>query len=354
VKANNLYRWYKESLSGFRDTQTQTALHQHDFTTLNSKGKPKTIAVPIYEPLNMGKDMAIDETQLGGEMHTILTNRETGKIALLARSIRVVDLERLLPQDDSLCRSVECITRDLSPTYRQLCNNSFLCAYHVADKFHVIRLLMEAMQDVRIRFRQDALKERRVAYERYKREEKSRQQQAKSNGTQYQKHNFIYQEEKLDNGETVLEALARSKYLLYKNIKDWKDSEAKRAKAIFKKYPEIEKSYSLANKFRQWYSKDNIRVSSNIQKTELNIWIKEVEQADVEEMLNFKSTVERNKEDILRYFIKGQTNAIAENINSRIKRIVSPKDNRDMDFAYFKIKKLFAQPEIKMVNNKCA
>jgi hypothetical protein len=80
----------------------------------------------------------------------------------------------------------------------------------------------------------------------------------------------------------------------------------------------------------------------------------EVEQADVEEMLNFKSTVERNKEDILRYFIKGQTNAIAENINSRIKRIVSPKDNRDMDFAYFKIKKIFAQPEIKTVNNKCA
>ncbi|MDR1973480.1 MAG: transposase [Bacteroidales bacterium] len=68
-----------------------------------------------------------------------------------------------MPQDDFLCRSVECITIDLSPTYRQLCSNSFLCAYHVADKFHVIRLLMEAMQDVRIRFRQDTLKGRRVA-----------------------------------------------------------------------------------------------------------------------------------------------------------------------------------------------
>ncbi|MDR1974525.1 MAG: transposase [Bacteroidales bacterium] len=91
-------------------------------------------------------------------MTAILTNRETGKIALLARSVRVVDLERLLPQDDFLCKSVECITRYIFPTYRQLCSNSFLCAYHVADKFHVIRLLMEAMQDVRIRFRQDALK----------------------------------------------------------------------------------------------------------------------------------------------------------------------------------------------------
>jgi hypothetical protein len=34
---------------------------------------------------NIGTDIAIDEKQIGSDFYTILTNRNTGKIALLAR-----------------------------------------------------------------------------------------------------------------------------------------------------------------------------------------------------------------------------------------------------------------------------
>jgi len=40
--------------------------------------------------------MAIDEKQIGEEMHTILSNRDTGKIALLARTLKVKELELLI------------------------------------------------------------------------------------------------------------------------------------------------------------------------------------------------------------------------------------------------------------------
>ena len=43
----------------------------------------KEIRVPIFSMQDMGAEMAIDEKQIGEEMHTLLTNRQTGKIALL-------------------------------------------------------------------------------------------------------------------------------------------------------------------------------------------------------------------------------------------------------------------------------
>ena len=40
-----------------------------------------------------------------------------------------------------------------------------------------------------------------------------------------------------------LEALARSRYLLFKNLQDWTNSQQSRANALFEKFPEIKKVY---------------------------------------------------------------------------------------------------------------
>jgi transposase len=54
--------------------------------------------------------------------------------------------------------------------------------------------------------------------------------------------------------------------------------------------------------------------------------------------------VERNQEQVLNYFVKEHTNALAENINSRIQQFISAnKGTRDIDFVYFKIKKMCAE-----------
>jgi len=49
------------------------------------------------------------------------------------------------------------ITCDLSPTYEKFCNTVFPQATQIADKFHVIKNAIEALQAVRIRLKQSYL-----------------------------------------------------------------------------------------------------------------------------------------------------------------------------------------------------
>jgi len=66
---------------------------------------------------NLGDYMAIDEKQIGGDFHTILTNRKSGKIALLAQAIKASELSQLIPKFGLRGFYVKSITRDLSPAY---------------------------------------------------------------------------------------------------------------------------------------------------------------------------------------------------------------------------------------------
>ena len=71
-------------------------------------------------------------------------------------------------------------------------------------------------------------------------------------------------------------------------------------------------------------------------------WYLDVETEAVMEMENFKSLIERNEGIILNYFVKGETNAKAEGINSKIQRfIMINQGTRDREFFYFRLAKLF-------------
>ena len=87
---------------------------------------------------NLGADMAIDEKQIGGDFYTILTNRNSGKIALLAQTVRSNELSQLIPKFGLRGFYVKSITRDLSPAYDWFSRQFFCNALHTADKFHII------------------------------------------------------------------------------------------------------------------------------------------------------------------------------------------------------------------------
>jgi transposase len=238
---------------------------------------------------------------------------------------------------------VETLTRDLSPLYAKVGNELFFNSSAIADKFHVIRSLMEACQDVRVRLRQDLLREKRLKHTAHKKQEKERKKECLTQGKEYVSQAFQWDEEELSNGETVLEALARGRYLLFKYPCDWTPSQANRANALFEKYPEIKKVYDRCCEFRDWMKKENVGKSISLLKNELQIWMKNVETDEVDEMLNFKSLVERNILPIMGYFRFGATNAIAENINSQIQRfIMINQGTRDREFFYFRMKKYFS------------
>jgi transposase len=333
-----VWRWYREHLSGFRQSQSNGEHNRHDLQLSDGQ----TVRVPIHEPANFGKDMAIDEKQIGESMHTIVSNRDTGKIALMVDSMRYTHLEKILDADSDQCRGIEVLTRDLSPLYASVGENLFPNSASVADKFHIIRSVIEACQDVRVRLRQDNLREKRLKHQEYKKQEKQRKQECLAVGKKYIFRKFKYQEQELSNGESVLESLARSRYLLFKYPDQWTNTQRKRSGALFEKFPEIKKVYDRCCEFRNWMKKENVGLCMVKLKEQLQNWILKVEQDDVDEMLNFKSLVERHELPILNYLRYGVTNAMAENINSQIQRfIMINQGTRDREFFYFRMRKYF-------------
>jgi transposase len=342
IEPQKLWRWYRDTLSKYLEPESQEEHHQYDIT-YKHKGVEKEIRVPILKAENMGCNMAIDEKQIGEEMHTVLTNRDTGKIALLANTLKAKELSMLTTYFQEKAFEVRTLTRDLSNSYDWFCRTAFPNAGHIADKFHIIKSLLQASQDVRVRYRQDILRDKRIKFEQHKQNEKQRKEQCSLEGKLFRKRKFTYTEEKTANGETPLELLARSRYLLFKYQSQWTENQTSRAEVLFKTYPEIEKVYQLSCDFREWYKKENVGKDKLVINLELNKWYRLVEQYDVDEMLNFKSLVERNETIIKRYFDKGDTNAIAECINSKIKRFISiNQGTRDREFFYFRLKNYFS------------
>ena len=271
----------------------------------------------------MGPSMAIDEKHINGTFYTILSNNYTGKIALMAATHAKKELDKAIQHFGLKKFEVKTLTRDLSNTYEWLGREHFMNAFHVADKFHILRHCFDALHDIRIFYRQQLLTKKRL--------ELQNTPQSK------------LKEEVLENGDTRSELLARSIYLLYKQKEQWSASQAKRANILFKYYPDIEKAYQLTLKFRNWYAKTNVGKHRLIIEEKLHQWYTMVEQSNIPELLNFKALVKRHQGVICNYFINGQTNAKAEALNRKIQAIITNTvKTRNIDFAHFRFSLLLA------------
>ena len=203
----------------------------------------------------MGRHMAVDEKYINGEFYTLLTNGETGKIALMAATTKAAQLGKAMTAFGDKRFEVKIFTRDLAPNYDWLGREQFMNAAHVADKFHVLKNGFQALQDLRIYYRQKQLTKRKEAYEAYKIKKKD------NHGLK-----FEYHESKLKNSETHRQLLSRSQYLLYKKQNQWSDSQKQRAGILFNLYPDIEKAYKRICEFRAWYTEKNYGLAHQLQK----------------------------------------------------------------------------------------
>jgi transposase len=322
VPHSTLHGWYKNHLSGFTTKEAQQELHRYDIKPPPGSNKA-TIAVPILKREHIGPSMAIDEKHIDGKFYTILSNNETGKVALMAATHKKKELDKAMMYFGDKCSEVRILTRDLSITYDWLGRDHFFRAGHVADKFHILRYLFDALHDVRIYHRQLLLTKKRLA------------QQQKRDGITTE---TPIKETALENGDTHAELLARSIHLLYKREEEWNPSQAARAKVLFKHYPDIKKAYRLTVKFRDWYDVTNVGKDIEYIKDQLQEWLDEVALTNIPEMLNFKALVERHSGIICNYFLTGQTNAKAEAINKKIQSIISNYVNtRNINFAHFRL-----------------
>jgi len=311
VSSDKLQRHYKHQISGYK--QWNQLSHADDY---------------LIFPENITDKLSIDEVSLSkGELYTFVTNKNTGVknkhsiVAVIngteARVIQEV-LEKISLQKRN---QVQEVSMDMARNMGLAIRNSFPNCSMVIDRFHVVRLVMDAMQHIRVSFRWEAIDQENKAIK-----------EAKENGIKYIP-------EVLANGDTLKELLARSKYLLYKYEEDWTLTQTKRAVVLFEKYPILKSVYKLTLSFRNIYK----NTSKIIALDKFTEWKQKVEDLKIKEFNTVVNSIENHMENILNFFDNRSTNANAESFNSKIKLFrANLRGVTDVKFFLFRLGKLFA------------
>lgn len=278
-------------------------------------------------PENFGEYMSIDEVaQSCGELYTYVTNKsgkgKRGTIAASIKGTRTQDIIKVLKKvSPTILSNVKEVTLDMAANMESAVSQVFPQAVLVTDRFHVVKLVIEALQHLRIDLRWKAQDD-----------ENKKVTQAKAKGERYKP-------ERLSNGDTVKQLLTRSRHLLAKKPTKWSDSQQMRANLLFELFPKLRTAYYHTLKFRQIYTlKDK-----NKAKASFEDWIKDTAFLELDKFNTASNTVENHLDNIINFFDHRHTNANAESFNAKIKRFrANLRGVSDHIFFFFRIAKLFA------------
>ena len=92
LKPQTVYYWYLNYLSGYPEAVENKKWGKNNFTGTDKREK----SVPVLKPENFGEQMSVDEKMIDEEFYTVMTNRQTGKLALLAETPTVTELNKLI------------------------------------------------------------------------------------------------------------------------------------------------------------------------------------------------------------------------------------------------------------------
>ena len=311
INGDQLERQYKDHLSGYRTWSERE--HAHEW---------------LVFPENVGPRMSIDETEAtNGEVYTVLTNKDAkGKRGVLTAIIKgtkseVVEeaLERI---PEEVRAKVEEITLDLSPSMRHIALWEFTGAKRVIDRFHVQKLAYDAIQEMRIAHRWEAI-----------REDNARLKHNRETGENIQA-------EKFPNGDTRKQLLARSRYLLFKPVNRWTESQHERAKILFEQYPDISEAHDLTHQLRVIFNSCTSKGSAYLK---LALWYNRVEKSGFESFGTIAETIREHYDEIANYFNTRATNASAEAFNHKIKTFRAQlRGVYDVNYFFFRLANIYA------------
>jgi len=279
-------------------------------------------------PENIGPNLSLDETSLtNGELYTILTNKAgKGKkgtlVAIIAgtQSDKIIEVFKKIPIDER--EKVKEVTLDMAGCMQKVVKGCFPNATRVIDRFHVQKLAYDALQEIRIKHRWDAINEETNAIE-----------NAKSDGVKYMP---VY----LENGDTKKQLLARSRYLLFKSGEKWTNRQKQRAKILFELYPDIKKAYSLTHSLRMIFSMIKVK---GVAYTKLARWFNDVTNSGFKSFNTISATLYSHYPEVLNFFDNRSTNASAESFNAKIKAFrATQRGVTDIPFFLFRVAKIYA------------
>jgi transposase len=279
-------------------------------------------------PENIGTKLSIDETALSnGELYTVLTNKagkgQKGTLVAIVEGTQSDNIIRVLEGIPEAARElVEEVTLDMAGSMNRIVRQSFPKASLVIDRFHVQKLAYDALQEMRIAHRWDAINEETNNI---------------ANARQSNKH---YVPDILSNGDTKKQLLARSRYLLFKSSEKWTEKQKTRAKILFDLYPDIKKAYSLTHSLRMIFSKNKVK---GIAYTKLAKWFNEVTDSGFKAFNTISATIYTHYQNILNFFDNRSTNALAESFNAKLKAFrATQRGVTDIAFFLFRVAKIYA------------
>lgn len=217
---------------------------------------------------------------------------------------------------------VKTITLDMASSMYKIASKCFPNAVQIIDRFHVHKLMNEALQSLRIDYRWQALAQENKAI------------------CQARKTGEVYVPKKFNNGDTVKQLLARSRYILFKSLNNWTQTQAERAAILFEEYKDIKEFYFLSLELGRIYSTN---YDKNVARVKLALWFNKVEEKAYPHFRTVINTFKEHYQRILNFFDYRLTNASAESFNAKLKQLrASFRGIVDTKFFLFRAVKLFA------------
>ena len=276
-------------------------------------------------PENFGSNMAIDETGLvNGELYTIVLNKDArgrkGSIAAMIKGTRGKDIADAITKEVpfSIRMQIKEITLDMANSMDWIVRQIAPNAIRTYDRFHVQKIVSDAVQTIRIHHRWEAIDEENEAIAK-----------AKELGVKYKPKTF-------SNGDTKKQLLARSRYFLFKSQDKWTETQKTRAKILFTQYPKIATAYKFYIQFKNSYIYNN-------EKYNFTDWIKVAYKTGIKEIISAATTIETHLTGIENYFINRASNAAIEGFHAKLKLFRQRvRGMKDKDFFFYRIFQYYA------------
>lgn len=323
LNGQTLRKQYKERISGYR-TWGQLG-HAEEY---------------MLFPDNFGADLSLDETCLSnGEVYTILTNKAAhgGKGALTAMirgvaSDTVVAVLRRVPYE--IRQKVRTVTTDLSSAMMMTARAAFPKAMLVNDRFHVQRLVSEAIDQMRIGLRWEILAEENKAIRAHRARRKAARTRAEKDLV------GEWEPERMENGETRPQIMARSRHIILTHKSKWNAQQQERAGILFRMFPRLEQAYNIYLELVDIFNKKSVPSEARLN---LARWYNKVEDFGDEGFNKVIETFENHSHTIINYFVDRLTNASAESFNAKIKAFRSQfRGVGDIKFFMYRLATLYS------------
>ena len=323
LNGQTLRKQYKERISGYR-TWGQLG-HAEEY---------------MLFPDNFGADLSLDETCLSnGEVYTILTNKAAhggkGALAAMIRGVAsdtVVAVLRRVPYE--IRQKVRTVTTDLSSAMMMTARAAFPKAMLVNDRFHVQRLVSEAVDQMRIGLRWEILAEENKAI---------RAHRARRNAARTRAEKDLvgeWEPERMENGETRPQIMARSRHIILTHKSKWNAQQQERAGILFRMFPRLEQAYNIYLELVDIFNKKSFPSEARLN---LARWYNKVEDFGDEGFNKVIETFENHSHTIINYFVDRLTNASAESFNAKIKAFRSQfRGVGDIKFFMYRLATLYS------------